>query len=204
VKAEQLKEIGHDQFKIDRRITVKKIEELKQQAIKSEGNSLTIEKKLQALTKSLSTLDSLKNQDLVNLSSNDLNSLYKELIVLQQPFHKKYPQIKELKNKIESKDGYLLGMFLVEWSREFYFIKLVISACGILTVQHSTSTRYPENEKNPINIYTSKLPLIKKQPLFMNLLEEAIKKIIKHPKSPDLVELMEKRESIKNRKAPLI
>ena len=59
-------------------------------------------------------------------------------------------------------------------------IVLSLFACGILTTQHSSLARYPENGKNPLNIYTAKLPLIKKQILFMDLLEDAIKKLTKH------------------------
>ena len=54
------------------------------------------------------------------------------------------------------------------------FIDSTFSICALLTIQHSSKTRYPHDGINPENIYTKELPIVKKQLDFMNLLKEAI------------------------------
>jgi HEPN domain-containing protein len=59
------------------------------------------------------------------------------------------------------------------------FVNLTLLFCAIITVQHSTLTRYPDDGINPDTIYTKRLPLVKKQIEFMNLLDKALLKITK-------------------------
>jgi hypothetical protein len=70
-------------------------------------------------------------------------------------------------------------LLLLVYIQDLYFIYFTIKVCALLTIKHSSLTRYPEEGKDPLKIYRSTLPLIKKQPLFMNLLELAIHKLAK-------------------------
>lgn len=79
-------------------------------------------------------------------------------------------------------------------------MNISFSICALLTIQHSTLTRYPENGKNPFEVYTSKLPLIKKQPLFMNLLEDAIKLLKRHSSEPKFIEKFAAIENFKKQR----
>jgi hypothetical protein len=61
------------------------------------------------------------------------------------------------------------------------FIFKTLYFCALITIRHSSLTRYPnfEKELNPIEIYNRKLPIIRKQPDFMELLDKAISKLLK-------------------------
>ncbi len=76
-----------------------------------------------------------------------------------------------------------------EQSEKFYntitneFVPLIIDtifmvstmfSCAIITIQHSSSTRYPENDISPEIIYNSCLPIVENQPYFMDLLKASI------------------------------
>jgi len=58
------------------------------------------------------------------------------------------------------------------------FSQFTLLICALLTNNHSTSTRYAEGSFDPDKVYTNKLPIVKKQEQFMNLLEKAINRII--------------------------
>lgn len=58
------------------------------------------------------------------------------------------------------------------------FVNATLWICAIITVQHSSLTRYPDDKNNnPIEIYQMKLPIVKKQPQFMDFLEKALIKL---------------------------
>lgn len=67
---------------------------------------------------------------------------------------------------------------IVPMQVDMFFVNYTLWICAIITVQHSSITRYPD-EKNdsPIDIYNKKLPLVKKQPQFMDFLEKALVKL---------------------------
>ena len=54
------------------------------------------------------------------------------------------------------------------------FIDYTFYSCALLTIQHSSLTRYPKNGINPESIYINELPIVQKQLGFMELLKEAI------------------------------
>lgn len=60
---------------------------------------------------------------------------------------------------------------------ELYFIQYTFFYTSILTTKHETVTRYPDGTNNPETIYNKKLPVIVKQTVFMNFLEEALNKL---------------------------
>ena len=59
------------------------------------------------------------------------------------------------------------------------FIGSVLYACAFITIQHSSKSRYPFENHNPLTIYNKKLPIVRMQPEFMWYLEKAISKIKK-------------------------
>jgi len=52
---------------------------------------------------------------------------------------------------------------------------MAIFYCSFITAKHNDLTRYPQEDWNPLKIYSSRLPIIKKQPEFMKLLDRALK-----------------------------
>lgn len=80
---------------------------------------------------------------------------------------------------VKSKELYAVMIKMLRVTVDFSFIFFSLCCCAVLTIQHSSLARYPADGKDPLKIYTSKLPLIKKQILFMDLLEEALKKLQK-------------------------
>tara|TARA_R110002012_G_scaffold60459_1_gene158274 strand:+ start:4438 stop:5313 length:876 start_codon:yes stop_codon:yes gene_type:complete len=59
------------------------------------------------------------------------------------------------------------------------FIDYTFYFCALLTIQHSSLTRYPKNGINPESIYINELPIVQKQLDFMELLKEAILRLQK-------------------------
>ncbi|MES2373424.1 MAG: HEPN domain-containing protein [Bacteroidota bacterium] len=68
--------------------------------------------------------------------------------------------------------GYVTKIFSL--SVEIGVIEMVLFYCAILTIKHSSATRYPQGSGNPLKEYSTKMPIIKRQPVFMDLLESAI------------------------------
>jgi HEPN domain-containing protein/uncharacterized protein (UPF0147 family) len=79
----------------------------------------------------------------------------------------------------KSKEMYKIMIQILRLTMDFAFVFYSFCCCALLTVQHSSLTRYPAGGKDPLNIYTIKLPLVKKQLLFMDLLQDAIRKLQK-------------------------
>lgn len=190
-QAENLKDAGHNQFKIMRNYIFKKLEEFNTLPIESQKNPDKFGVKKQGMVNSLSLIDKLRNEDLVNISTKDINKLYKELSIFQIPYKLRFTQIREYFDKSkESKNVNHISQFLIQWTQDFFYILIVLFSCALLTIQHSSLTRYPESDKNPLRIYNLKLPLVRKQILFMNLLEDAIKKMKAHTMQPKFLNKM--------------
>jgi len=54
------------------------------------------------------------------------------------------------------------------------FMVSTLLCCAIITIQHSSSTRYPESDVSPEKIYNKCLPIVENQPQFMELLESSL------------------------------
>ncbi len=78
-----------------------------------------------------------------------------------------------------SKEMYTAMIQVLRVTTDFAFIFYTLWICAVLTIQHSSLTRYPVNGQNPMKVYTAKLPLIKKQPVFMDLLEDVLYRMSK-------------------------
>lgn len=206
VNEEDFEKIGHDQFKIYRKGLIE--QEKKLAAVITSADNVSTKmiadhnKVKVNLSKLDKYLDKIKKEGL-RFSSTDLNKMYKEINLYKNPLHKRLPpgsqkSFDEMvkKTKTDSKNAYIFVNLLLYWVADLVFIITTLASCAELTAHHSSATRYPKGDTNPIDIYTRKLPLIKKQPLFMSLLEEALKKIIKNEKS--LYEQFEKALSKKS------
>lgn len=62
---------------------------------------------------------------------------------------------------------------------QFTFSHFVLITCALITNHHSIATRYSDGNIDPDEIYTLKLPIIRKQEAFMDMLERAISRIDK-------------------------
>lgn len=100
----------------------------------------------------------------------------------------------ETQDGIDAKTEFLILMDDPDKSKEFYdlivkqilplvidiaFVNLTLYCCAIITVQHSSLTRYPNKNVNPDTVYTKRLPIVKKQNEFMDLLDIALIKLTK-------------------------
>lgn len=86
--------------------------------------------------------------------------------------------LKVIENEASIEELNSAALKMSELLLELAFVQYTFYFCAILTIQHSSLTRYPLNGKDPMTIYTRHLPLVKKQPVFMDLLEKAIHKLI--------------------------
>lgn len=80
---------------------------------------------------------------------------------------------------VKSKELYAVMIKMLRVTVDFSFIFFSLCCCAVLTIQHSSLTRYPADGKDPLKIYSSKLPLVIKQPIFAGLLLEALNKLQK-------------------------
>ncbi|TAJ47404.1 MAG: HEPN domain-containing protein [Chitinophagaceae bacterium] len=82
-----------------------------------------------------------------------------------------------VRNKEQSAEvyGYIDEVF--KMAIKIGFVETVFFYCALLTIKHSSATRYPEVDTNPLKEYHPKMAIIKKQPAFMDLLEMAINRL---------------------------
>jgi len=212
----ELKDIQHDQLKIYRKTIVKQESEIKSliEVLKPYPKITNHEliqktnfvKYHSSLSEGLSFIDSLRNIDLVNVSTNDLNTIIRELRKLKQTklkfpkdikqvFKKQFLEVAdwighfETQESLKEKNDLINLLDNEEQSKQFYdlmiyqilpmiieiaFANMTLFFCALITVQHSSMTRYPENNINPETVYNLQLPIVKKQPLFMDLLKNSI------------------------------
>lgn len=160
------------------------------------------------LIEGCSFIDSLSNQELINIPIHELNNLLKEIkknipkqvvipsnanLVIEQSFEVlnewlnqfNIEKISEMQNTLfELSNNNEFKVFLNDMLPKILnricdlnFCVLVLFSCACITNQHVSTTRYPNQNINPLNLYTKSLEVIQKQPKFMNFLEIAIKKL---------------------------
>jgi HEPN domain-containing protein len=152
-------------------------------------------------------IDSLRNYDLVNFPLSDLSCFLRELkrientkieftISAYSKFKKGLKKYTDWIMQFENPDlneanAYLNELFGDELkTKEFIsaFFKAFIDGAyiyftlyysALITIQHSSLTRYPDFVKdiNPLDLYNDKLPIIRKQKQFMELLESTLGKL---------------------------
>ena len=72
---------------------------------------------------------------------------------------------------------------------DLIFISFTLYFCAILTIQHSSLSRYPSDNVNPENIYIKELPIVNKQIEFIELLEGAVLRMEKIHKKEENKEI---------------
>jgi HEPN domain-containing protein len=164
----------------------------------------------------ISFIDSLRNRDLTDLCTSDLNYLLDSLSELYN-FKFKFPpnfdgkmneifrsviewietfptlEAKQAKKEYEDllrdpskkKDFLKMVKILMKSMMDIFFIEKTFYYCAILTIQHSSRTRYPIKNvcENPLKVYSGNLPMIRKQTDFLNYLKLAILKLNKLEKT---------------------
>lgn len=63
---------------------------------------------------------------------------------------------------------------ILPMTKNIIFVHWTLFFCALITVQHSSLARYPDNGINPETIYNKDLPIVKKQAMFMDLLENSL------------------------------
>jgi HEPN domain-containing protein len=90
---------------------------------------------------------------------------------MQQAMH----ELREsLGDKRRSKKIISILRMMIDIATDVSFALYVLHVCSLITIQHSSKTRYPDVGINPHKVYNSKMPLIRKQLEFMEHLEKAI------------------------------
>lgn len=96
------------------------------------------------------------------------NKMKTEMLELYNSLSKYNPlQIEEAKNNLQNKDMKLLvERYIKSLIEPMNIIPLSISLyyMAIVTLPHSSLTRYPQNDLTPLEIYTKKLPVVKMLP----------------------------------------
>lgn len=83
----------------------------------------------------------------------------------------------ELKNDFEKLDSKELESYIKNYYRLTYLgmsISTSLYYLAIITLPHVSVTRYPENGKTPLEIYTQKLPIVKKLPELCDVHNDAL------------------------------
>lgn len=163
-----------------------------------------LEKKQKSWSGSINNIDQFRNINISNITINDLNSILKEFkksiffsLDLPNVLNKKARGIvsnylkwlEKIENKkalvakrsfqeiIKDEESFKLSYKFIAGLINSMFVIYVFYACAIITHKQNTLTRYPNEDHNPLSIYTLKHPLIKKQPDFMKLFDKALKKL---------------------------
>ncbi len=213
---EDLKKIGHDQFKIYKKALVKQKESIQSFIEKLKPFPKVLNHKIlsqikfdecdKSLEESAIFIDSLRKLDLKHISTTELNCLLQHLKTIKAVEIKVPENLEkalkeyildvadligqlETKETVELKLNFLkvindeklynliinqrIPLILMMWI-DLVFINVTLYCCAIVTIQHSSSTRYPVNGTNPDDIYTKQLPIVEKQGDFMDLLDEAL------------------------------
>jgi len=83
-----------------------------------------------------------------------------------------------ISDKQNAKDFYdIMCNKMLPMMIDLSFVHMTLFYCAIITVQHSSLSRYPESRKNPDFIYTKRLPLIQKQKQFMDMLADSLERL---------------------------
>lgn len=83
----------------------------------------------------------------------------------------------ELKNDFEKLDSKKLEKYIKNYYGLTYLgmsLSISLYCLAIITIPHVSITRYPENDKTPLKIYTQRLPIVKKLPELINVHKNAL------------------------------
>jgi len=83
----------------------------------------------------------------------------------------------ELKNDFKKLDSKKLDKYIKNYYGLTYLgmsLSISLYCLAIITIPHVSITRYPENDKAPLKIYTQRLPIVKKLPELINVHKNAL------------------------------
>ncbi len=140
-------------------------------------------KELDSLLKEL-----IKIKDIRITIPHEFDSIFKTKMLAISDWIGKYGTEKALEDKqkleeILNNNEHYYKLYDIIMNRIFplvldlNFITKTLYFCAIITIQHTSLTRYPENNINPNSLYNKRLPIVKKQNEFMVLLNEAIMRL---------------------------
>ena len=213
---QELRKFSHDQLRIHKETSIKQDKKIKRLISLFEQhpkilNHKIVEKKdfigfHNSLTDGVNFIACLKEYDLVNISTKDLNLILKQLTRLKNTqleipldfesafkttmlevadWIGQFGTVKAISDKAnleklisdEKQSSQLYDLMInsiFPLLIDLVFVNMTLYMCAIITIQHSTLTRYSEENINPDLIYTKRLPVVKKQKGFMDLLNEVI------------------------------
>jgi len=104
----------------------------------------------------------------IRVTESDWSKQKKNVIEFYNVFSKYNPvQVEKEKKNLENISIEQVEEYIKRYLEFIYFVKslsIPLYYLSIITLPHSTITRYPQNDSNPTKIYTKKLPIIKKLP----------------------------------------
>jgi len=211
---EELRKFSHDQLRIykemslNQGIKIDRLISLFEQQPKISNHKIIEKTNLIGFHNSLKDganfIVGLKEYDLVNISTKDLNLILKQLTRLKNT---------QIEIPIDFESAFKTTMLdIADWIGQFgtekaisekanieklisdeeqsnqlydlminrifpllidlVFVNMTLYMCAMITIQHSSLTRYSKENINPDLIYTKRLPVVKKQKEFMDLLNE--------------------------------
>lgn len=156
----------------------------------------------ETLQNSVSYLNSIKKEDLLNHTQSDLISfqvildeLYNARVILNEKSKEEiYSNLniyldfiklfgaanaqQELSKAIADENQTELISIIKTVARyqlKMIFIYYTFYLCALVTSPHYNLSRYPDEKHNPLVFYKKSNPIVKHQPIFINYLEKAIK-----------------------------
>ena len=103
---------------------------------------------------------------------------------------------KIISDKIEFEKFLKLSYTFLETIYDIIYCQITLFFCAVLTIQHSSMTRYPDdaNKTNPIELYNESLSIVKRQTNFLEHLKNALKRLVPlaHNYKPPIADIKEK------------
>ena len=124
-----------------------------------------IEKEMQSLSKFKMNDKTLK----------EMNHNFIELYNVALKYNPVYAE--ELKNDFEKLESINIEKYIKNYFGLTYLgmsLSISLYYLAIITLPHVSITRYPENDKTPLKIYTPRLPIVKKLPELSNVHNNAL------------------------------
>ncbi len=164
-------------------------------------NKIDFNSYIQILKNSVSHLNSIKKDDIINLSKYDLvrfidilEELYNARIILNKKSKEEFlsnlniyidfiktfgsanAQNDLLQANTDEQKKELISIVKIAARHQFkmLFIYYSLFLCALITSQHYNLSRYPDETHNPLYFYKKSNPIIKYQLIFMNYLKKAI------------------------------
>ncbi|MCX9025681.1 MAG: HEPN domain-containing protein [Candidatus Methanoperedens sp.] len=117
----------------------------------------------------------------IRVTERDWNKQKTNMIELYNVFSKYNPvQVEKEKKNLDNINIEQIEEYIKRYFEFIYFVTFISTPLyylSIITLPHSTVTRYPQNDLTPVNIYTKKLPIVKKLPVLSEIQGRALKEL---------------------------